>query len=157
VQTVCNYGTTFFRNASSLLSEGDGQGTWQRFIIVAAPTGPNNEGGPANEPANGGPQSGVPTRATPRQAVPAPGGGDPDANFLHANPYPNTPDGPGGRPEECESANEPWLQGRKVVGNVPGNQGTNTEQTRIVRDSEGSLPSQAIPPEQAGSDSGAEE
>jgi virulence factor Mce-like protein len=122
VQTVCNYGTTFFRNASSLLSEGDGQGTWQRFIIVAAPTGPNNEGGPANEPANGGPQSGVPTRATPRQAVPAPGGGDPTRNFLHANPYPNTPTArrPPGR---VRVGNEPWLQGRKVVGNVPGQPG----------------------------------
>jgi virulence factor Mce-like protein len=149
-QTVCNYPTLFFRNAASLLSEGDANGTWQRFIIVAAPTGPNNEGGPSDEPANGG---GPAARAaTPRQAVPAPAGGEPEANFLHSNPYPNTPDGPGGRTDECEAGNEPWLKNRKVVGNVPGNQGNTTERTRIVRDSEGSLPSQEIPAEQAGSE-----
>jgi virulence factor Mce-like protein len=126
-QTVCNYVTLFFRNVASLLSEGDNNGTWQRFIIVSAPLGPNNEGGPSDAPANG-----------------------PGANFLHANPYPNTPGG--GRTNECEAGNEPWLPNRKVVGNVPGNQGTNTDKTEIVRDSEGSLPSQERPPEQGGPD-----
>ncbi len=50
-QTVCNYATLWFRNAASLLSDGDPNGTWQRFMVVAAPTqrssnvfGPNNEG-----------------------------------------------------------------------------------------------------------------
>jgi hypothetical protein len=52
-QTVCNYATLFFRNISSLLSVGDRNGTWQRFIIVATPQGPNNEGGPSSAPANG--------------------------------------------------------------------------------------------------------
>src|SRR4029078_10716715 len=52
-QTVCNYITLFFRNISSLLSEGDRNGTWQRFIIVAAPLGPNGEGGPSSAPATG--------------------------------------------------------------------------------------------------------
>ena len=47
-QTVCNYVTLFFRNISSLLSEGDKNGTWQRFIIVATPLGPNSEGGPSS-------------------------------------------------------------------------------------------------------------
>jgi virulence factor Mce-like protein len=154
-QTQCNYVTLFFRNAASLLSEGDTRGTWQRFITIATPTGPDNEGSPSREPANGGPtammQPGA-RGAQPRQAVPAPAGGEADANFLHSNPYPNTPDGPGGRTDECESGNEPWLQQRKVVGNVPGNQGDSTENTRIVRDSEGSLPSQQVPPEQAGSE-----
>jgi virulence factor Mce-like protein len=126
-QTVCNYVTLWFRNVASLLSEGDSNGTWQRFIIVSAPTGENNEGGPSNAPANGG--------------------GTPE-NFLHSNPYPNTPGG--GRTNECEAGNEPWLQGRVVAGNVPGNQGAETERTRIIRDSEGSLPSQQIPPEQVG-------
>jgi len=151
-QTVCNYATLFFRNAASLLSEGDSNGTWQRFITVGAPSGADNEGSPSDEPANG--QGTVPAPAPrgaqPRQAVPSPAGGEAEANFLHSNPYPNTPDGPGGRTDECESGNEPWLQGRKVIGNVPGNQGRETERTRIVRDSEGSLPSQRIPPEQAG-------
>jgi virulence factor Mce-like protein len=103
-QTVCNYLTLWFRNVSSLLSEGDKNGTWQRFIVVAAPSGPNNEGGPASAPANG-----------------------PDANYLHTNPLPNTPGG--GRPNECEAGNEPWLPGRTVIGNVPGNQGTNHDAT----------------------------
>ena len=67
-QTVCNYVTLFFRNISSLLSEGDKNGTWQRFIIVTTPQGPNNEGGPSSGPANG------PTVD----------------NHLHTNPYPNT-------------------------------------------------------------------
>jgi virulence factor Mce-like protein len=142
-QTVCNYATLFFRNVASLLSEGDGNGTWQRFIIVSAPTGPNNEGGPSNAPANGG-------NTGPRQLVPVPAGGPPQGNFLHSNPYPNTPGS--GRTNECEAGNEPWLPERKVIGNVPGNQGTNTEETTIIRDSEGSLPSDVRPPEQGGPD-----
>jgi virulence factor Mce-like protein len=103
-QTVCNYITLWFRNVSSLLSEGDKNGTWQRFIVVAAPTGSNNEGGPASAPANG-----------------------PGPNYLHTNPLPNTPGG--GRTNECEAGNEPWLPGRSVIGNVPGNQGTNHDVT----------------------------
>jgi virulence factor Mce-like protein len=126
VQTVCNYATLWFRNVASLLSEGDANGTWQRFIIVATPSGPNNEGSPSDAPASG----------------PA------AANYLHSNPYPNTPGG--GRTNECEAANEPWLPNRKVIGPVPGNQGRATERTRIIRDSEGSLPSQERPPEQGG-------
>jgi virulence factor Mce-like protein len=126
-QTVCNYATLWFRNIASLLSEGDANGTWQRFIIVAAAQGPNNEGGPSAAPASGGPEA---------------------ENFLHSNPYPNTPGS--GRTDECEAGNEPWLGGRVVAGNVPGNQGRTTERTRIVRDSDGSLPSQAVPPEQVG-------
>ncbi len=131
VQTVCNYLTLWFRNVASHLSEGDRNGTWQRFIIISVPQGDNNEAGPSREPANG-------------SAAPD----DQDANFLHANPYPNTPGGD--RMNECEAGNEPWLKGRKVIGNVPGNQGSNTQKTKIVRDSPGSLPSNATPPEQAG-------
>jgi hypothetical protein len=141
-QTVCNYATLFFRNIASLLSEGDKNGTWQRFIIVAAPTGPNNEGGPADAPANGaGPSA---------RQVPSPAGGPTEGNFLHTNPLPNSPGG--GRTNECESGNEPWLPGRTVIGNVPGNQGTDTVTTKIVRDSEGSLPSSERPQDQGGPD-----
>jgi virulence factor Mce-like protein len=104
-QTVCNYLALWFRNVASLLSEGDRNGTWQRFIVVAAPAGPNNEGGPADAPASG----------------PALG------NFLHANPLPNTPGGD--RTNECESAREPWEAGRVVIGNVAGNQGVETDKT----------------------------
>jgi virulence factor Mce-like protein len=106
-QTVCNYATLFFRNAASLLSEGDVNGTWQRFIVVLAPGGPNNEGGPSSAPANGG--------------------GPDQLNYLHTNPYPNTASP--GQPNECEAGREPYLLGQKVVGNVPGNQGTHTDPT----------------------------
>ena len=106
-QTVCNYITLLFRNVASLLSEGDGNGTWQRFIVVAAPVLPNNEGGPSDGPANG--PAGTP-------------------NFLHSNPLPNTPGG--GRTNECEAGNEPWTPDKVVVGNVPGSQGIKTEKTK---------------------------
>ena len=52
-QTTCNYLALFFRNIASLLSEGDRNGTWQRFIIVATPLGPNNEGTLSAAPADG--------------------------------------------------------------------------------------------------------
>ena len=103
-QTKCNYLSLWFRNVASLLSEGDNNGTNQRFIIVAAPAGPNNEGGPASAPANG-----------------------PDGNYLHSNYLPNSPGG--GRPNECEAGNEPWLKGKQVIGNVPGNQSTRHDVT----------------------------
>jgi virulence factor Mce-like protein len=100
-QVRCNYGTLWFRNISDLLSEGDTNGTWQRFIIIATPQGKNNEGGPSSAPANG-----------------------PGDNYLHSNPYPNA--AAPGQTKECEAGNEPFLTGRKVIGNVPGNQGLKT-------------------------------
>jgi hypothetical protein len=109
-QTTCNYITLFLRNTASLLSEGDANGTGQRFIIVAAPQGPNNEGGPSSAPANG------PNRD----------------NHLHTNPYPNTASP--GQPLECEAANETFDAGRQVIGNDPGNQGTSTETTKKSTD-----------------------
>ena len=61
---------------SSLLSDGDPNGTWQRFIIIAAPRsarsnafGPNNEGSAVGRRPPTGPSV---------------------ENHLHANPYPNT-------------------------------------------------------------------
>jgi virulence factor Mce-like protein len=46
---------------------------------------------------------------------------------LHVNPYPHTAaPGQGG---ECEAGKEPWLPGRRI-GNVPGDQGAGTEETR---------------------------
>jgi virulence factor Mce-like protein len=102
-QTVCNYLTLWFRNISSLLSEGDRNGTWQRFIIVTTPQGPNNEGGPSSGPANGPLES----------------------NHLHTNPYPNTASP--GQPRECEAGNEEFLRGKTVTSNVPGTQQARTE------------------------------
>jgi virulence factor Mce-like protein len=108
-QTVCNYLSLWFRNVASLLSEGDSNGTWQRFIIVAAPAGPNSEGGPSSAPANG------PTQP----------------NHLHSNPYPNT--AAPGQPRECEAGNEPYAKGSTVIGNAPGKQGATTEKTKVSR------------------------
>ncbi|HEX8075396.1 MAG TPA: MlaD family protein [Thermoleophilaceae bacterium] len=103
VQVNCNYVTLWFRNTSSLLSEGDKNGTWQRFIIVATPQGPNSESGPSSAPANG-----------------------PAAdNYLHSNTYPNF--GGPGQPNECEAGNEDYIVGRKVLGNQPGTQATKTD------------------------------
>ena len=101
-QTVCNYATLWFRNISSLLSEGDNNGTWQRFSIVSTPQGPNNESGPSSAPANG-----------------------PGDNYLHSNTYPNA--AAPSQTRECESGNEDFFTGRKFLGNEPGNQGTKTD------------------------------
>jgi phospholipid/cholesterol/gamma-HCH transport system substrate-binding protein len=118
-QTVCNYATLWFRNAASLLADGDSHGTWQRFQVVSAPTdsaklqagapaaevfGPNNEGEPSSAPADGpNPQ-----------------------NHLHFNPYPNT--AAPGQTHECEAGREDYRQtsGKTLIGNQPGNQGTKT-------------------------------
>ena len=44
-QTVCNYVTLCFRNVGERCSaSATRNGTWQRFIIIATPQGPNNEG-----------------------------------------------------------------------------------------------------------------
>jgi len=109
-QTTCNYATIFLRNVASLLSEGDANGNYQRFLVVTAPTdpftfelGPNNEGGPSEAPANG------PGRH----------------NHLHVNPYPNA--AAPGQTRECEGGNEPYAVGQTVVGNVPGDQGLTTD------------------------------
>jgi hypothetical protein len=108
-QTVCNYATLWFRNAASLLSDGDANGNWQRFMIVAAPSdslteppGPNNEGGPSSAPADG------PGRA----------------NHLHFNPYPNT--AAPGQTRECEAGNERYTPGRTVIGNTADAPSTKT-------------------------------
>ncbi len=103
LQTTCNYATLFFRNAASVLSDGDANGTWQRFVIIPTPEGRNNEGSPASAPADG----------------PAP------ENHLHTNPYPNT--AAPGQTQECEAGNERYLLGDTVIGNVPGSQGTVTQ------------------------------
>jgi hypothetical protein len=118
-QTVCNYASLFFRNAASLLSDGDQNGTWLRFMVVTTPVAPsggpapNGEGGPSAAPASGGGRliDGV------------------DPNFLHFNPYPNSAV-PGQDQRECEAGNDGaanYAKGRQAIGNVPGNQGTLTE------------------------------
>ncbi|MDP9227665.1 MAG: hypothetical protein M3M99_01270, partial [Actinomycetota bacterium] len=101
-QSVCNYASLLFRNVADHLSFGDGIGTYQRFIVLDPPVGPNNEGSPSSAPASGG------------------GSSEPN-NFLHSNPYPNTASP--GQVRECEAGNEDYIAGQRVIGNVPGNQG----------------------------------
>jgi hypothetical protein len=103
-QAVCNYATLLFRNTASWSGSRSEFGTSQRFIVLQPPIGPNSEIGPSSTPANGG---GQPT------------------NFLHYNPYPNT--AAPGQVRECEAGNETYFAGQQLIGNVPGNQGINTE------------------------------
>jgi ABC-type transporter Mla subunit MlaD len=114
-QTTCNYVALLFRNASFLLGEGDANGTWLRFVPIITPQGPNNETGPSAAPANGG---GPDLTSSSR-------------NFLHNNAYPNT--AAPGQTRECEAANEKFLPGKTVIGNVPGSQGTVTDEQKIEK------------------------
>jgi hypothetical protein len=86
-----------------VLSDGDANGTWQRFVIIPTPEGPGNEGGPSSAPADG----------------------PSEENHLHTNPYPNT--AAPGQTQECEAGNERYLVGRTVIGSQPGDQGTVTQ------------------------------
>jgi hypothetical protein len=52
---------------------------------------------------------------------------DKPAATLHVNPYPST--GAPGQDGECEAGNEPYLDGQQI-GNVPGNQGSKTDETK---------------------------
>jgi ABC-type transporter Mla subunit MlaD len=114
-QTVCNYIGLFFRNASFLLAEGDAHGTWLRFVPIVGLQGPNNELGPSSAPASGG----------------GPDVTHSSRNFLHVNPYPNTA-GPG-QTRECEAGNESYLAGKTVIGNIPGSQGTATDEQKVAK------------------------
>ncbi|HYP47829.1 MAG TPA: MlaD family protein [Thermoleophilaceae bacterium] len=110
MQTTCNYATLWLRNVANHLSEGDANGTWQRFIVIDLPNGPNDETGPSSAPANGG---GVTET-------------DANSNHLHYNPYPNT--AAPGQTKECEAGNERYERttGRTILTNQSGNQGTKT-------------------------------
>ena len=116
-QTTCNYATLWFRNAASLLADGDSHGTWQRFQVVSATDSanspkplsevvrPNNEGEPSSAPANG------PTKQ----------------NHLHFNPYPNTAapgqtQGVRGRQRGVHQT-----AGKTTIGNAPGTSRTKTD------------------------------
>ncbi len=119
VQTTCNYATLFFRNAASVLSEGDENGTWQRFTIIPTtaiqgtePYVPNNnEIGPSSAPSDG------------------PG----KLNHIHSNPYPNTASP--GQTKECEAGNERYQTiGKTLIGNPPGNQGIKTSKKSALGD-----------------------
>ena len=105
-QTVCKYPTLLLRNAANLLSDGDNIGTAQRFDVISAPVGPNSESGPSTAPANGG-------GPTPK---------DQAANWLHSNLYPIA--AAPGQTRECEAGREVYTPNQQMIGNPPGNQGT---------------------------------
>ena len=102
-QTKCNYVANLFQNGSDLLSLPQGSGTTQRFVVIAAPEGKNNEGSPSSAPADGSTQD----------------------NHLHVNPYPYTASP--GQPNECEAGNETYVAGRTVIGNTPGKEPAKTD------------------------------
>ncbi len=115
-QAYCNYVTLAFRNLAALESENVGVGTLARAGLVLAPTGPNNEGFPSSQPANG-----PSTEKTFAGAIV-------DNDHVHLNPYPNVA-GPG-QPRLCESANEKYEAGKLVDGNnLAANVATNREFT----------------------------
>ena len=103
-QSVCNYATILLSNVASAGSLGNESGNWQQVNALNNPSGPNNEGSPSSAPANGG--------------------GSDIRNYLHVNPYPNT--AAPGQTRECEAGNESYITGEQVIGNIPGNQGTET-------------------------------
>jgi virulence factor Mce-like protein len=116
-QAYCNYLTLAFRNVAALESENIGVGTLARAGIVLAPTGPNNEGFPSSQPANG-PST---ERAFGGKTII-------DNNHVHLNPYPNVA-GPG-QARLCEAGNEKYEPGKLVDGNTAaGNSFTNRELT----------------------------
>ena len=110
VQSSCNYVSLFLRNIGSVLSENTTSGTSLRFSLVAIDDVLGGESVPSQKPFTT-PQTNPTVEHGP----------------LHVNPYPNT-DSPG-QTAECEAGNEPYSGAAAAIGNVPGNQGLQTEQT----------------------------
>lgn len=102
-QINCNYLALLLSNVASIESQGTGDGTWVRVDPVAPPDGVNSELGPASAPADG-----------PAASAAA----SPDANHLHANPYPLV--GAKGQNGICMAGNEVYVKGQTVIGNPPG-------------------------------------
>ncbi len=110
VQSSCNYVTLFLRNAASLLSESTTSGTSLRFSLVAIDDVLGGEAVPSSRPYT------TPVSSSTAEHGP-----------LHVDPYPNT--GSPGQTAECEAGNEPYSGAAADIGNVPGNQGLQTEST----------------------------
>lgn len=108
VQATCNYVTLFLRNTSSVLSEHVTQGSFLRLIPVTIDDLPGRESQPSSKVYTGPPSA--------------------NSGPLHVNPYPYT-DSPG-QPAECAAGNEPFITGKAVIGNPPGNLGLKTESTK---------------------------
>ena len=110
LRTVCNYATLWFRNAASLLSEGDSNGNWQRFMVISAPTnddltlGPNNEAVPRALRPTGRRGSTTstttPTRTAPRPARRASARPATSAICRRSGDHPHQPAGQPGHEDE---------------------------------------------------------
>jgi virulence factor Mce-like protein len=120
-QAYCNYLTLVLRNYASLSSENIGVGTLARAAVVLSPNGPNAEGFPASQPANG-------------PSIEKNSAGQPiDNDHVHVNPYPNV--AAPGQPRLCEAGNETYKKGQMVIGNTPpGGSTTNRELTSREQD-----------------------
>jgi ABC-type transporter Mla subunit MlaD len=110
VQATCNYASLFLRNIGSALSENVGSGTALVFNLVTIDDIPGAESVPSSKPYT-----------TPDHQLDEHGP-------IHVNSYPNT-DSPGQTPE-CAAGNEPYSGAHALIGNPPGNLGTNTEITK---------------------------
>ena len=108
-QTTCNYITLWFRNIASLLSEGDADGTWQRFIIVATPRARTTRAHPRARPPTA-PTSRTtctPTRTRTRRRR---------ARTRSARPATRTTAGP---PADRQRAGQPGHQDAGQTGGDP--------------------------------------
>jgi hypothetical protein len=101
LQEQCNYPALLLRNLQGALADGDDNGRWFRGAAALPVVGPNNDGGPAAQPADG-----------PYLE-----------NHLHDTPYPYA--GQDGKP--CEAGNEVYAQGVTVVGHAAALTGSGTE------------------------------
>jgi ABC-type transporter Mla subunit MlaD len=113
-QATCNYVSLFLRNTGSLLSERFGNGTALRFNVVVIDDVLGGEAVPSSRPYT----SEVPTGSA--------SGNNGESGPLHVNPYPNTASP--GQKHECAAGNERYTAG-SLIGNPPGNLGTQTEKT----------------------------
>jgi virulence factor Mce-like protein len=135
-QTVCNYGSLFFRNIAAATSESDVVGSMLRVAPVLPPIQQNSEGGPAATPANG-PSVDVIAASPDFKITKDPKGPTPillserrlyNDSYLHSNSYPNT--AAPGQPRECEAGNESYgPKGQIAIGNAAAPTTTRTERT----------------------------
>ena len=113
-QTVCNYGSAVpgqLRRGDRRGRRGHASGSGSRSS--SRPTGPNNEGGVASAPANGGGNF---------------------ANFLHFNPYPNTAaPGPDEGVRGRQRALRRWPAGDRQRARQPGHGDRGSARRRRVR------------------------
>ena len=128
-QSVCNYGTLFFRNLASITSESDAVGSIFAVSPLALPLNAGSEGGPSAVPASGPPASELvgPLGLTSITRTLY------EDSFLHSNPYPNTA-AAGQSPTECEAGNEQYVRGvngkdQVAIGNPNTPDGLRTEKT----------------------------